>query len=125
MHELAVTENILRIAAKHAADAGAERVTRLYLVVGQLSSIVDESVQFYWDMISQGTIAQGARLHFRRVPIEIDCLDCGLRYSPGKDDLACPRCFSTNVRIVSGEEFYLDSIEVEGQAAGEVSTATA
>ena len=76
MHELAVTESILNIAVQHASQAGAVRVTDLHLVIGQLSSIVDDSVQFYWDMISEGTICAGAELHFERRPATLKCLDC-------------------------------------------------
>ena len=62
MHELAVTESIRDIAIEHARRANARRVTHLHLVIGNLSSVVDDSVQFYWDAISQGTIYEGARL---------------------------------------------------------------
>jgi hydrogenase nickel incorporation protein HypA/HybF len=113
MHELAVTESILEITLRHANKAQARRVTNLYLVVGQLSSIVDDSVQFYWDIISKDTTAEGATLHFRRVSVELLCLKCGNRYTPGGDDFACPTCGSEQIRVVAGEEFYLDSIEVE------------
>jgi hydrogenase nickel incorporation protein HypA/HybF len=51
MHELAVTENILNIAVQHGTQANAVRVTSLQLVIGQLSSIVDDSVRFYWDAV--------------------------------------------------------------------------
>lgn len=112
MHELSVTESILNLTLKHAAQANAGRVTDLHLVVGQLASIVDDSVQFYWDIISQGTPAEGAQLHFRRIPAELTCRDCGACYQPG-DDLACPQCQSLNVQVTAGEEFFLDSIEVE------------
>ncbi len=54
MHELAVTESILEIATQAAIEHAATKVTDIYLTLGQLSSIVDESVQFYWDAISQG-----------------------------------------------------------------------
>jgi hydrogenase nickel incorporation protein HypA/HybF len=113
MHELSVTESILEITLRHAEQAGAQRVTDLNLVVGQLASIVDDSVQFYWDMVSEGTVAEGAKLHFRRVPAELLCLDCGTRYVPDGVELACPGCSGLHVKIASGEEFYLDSIEVE------------
>ena len=49
MHELAITEEILRIAIEHAERAQAKRVTDINLVVGELSSVVDDSVQFYFD----------------------------------------------------------------------------
>lgn len=113
MHELSVSESILEIALRHAYQAGATQVTDLYLVIGQLTSIVDESVQFYWDIIAKGTAAEGARLHFRRIPAEFLCLDCGKIYAPGKEILACPQCQSTRVKVAAGDEFQLDSIDVE------------
>jgi hydrogenase nickel incorporation protein HypA/HybF len=74
MHELSVTESILEISLRHAQEASAKRITNLYLVIGQLASIIDDSVQFYWDIISKGTIADGATLHFRRLPAKLICL---------------------------------------------------
>ncbi len=125
MHELAVTESILKIALKHAQEAEAERITDIYLVVGQLSSIVDDSVQFYWDILTGGTIAAGAHLHFRRVPTKMECLDCGANYAPGQDDLACPKCQSIRVKVIAGEEFYLEAIDVaEGLQTADRPTGT-
>jgi Zn finger protein HypA/HybF involved in hydrogenase expression len=72
MHELAVTESILEIALRHGQPAQARKITDLYLVIGQLSSIVDDSVQFYWDFISKNTPAEGAS--FSRIPAEFCCL---------------------------------------------------
>ena len=112
MHELYVTEQILDITIKHAARAQAGRVTDLYLVIGQLSSIVDDSLQFYWDLVSKDTLAEGARLHFDRKPAEFQCRECNHRYTPDQN-LACPLCKSLSVDVVSGEEFYLDAIDVE------------
>ena len=117
MHELSVTESILEISLRHAQQAGATRITDLYLVIGQLASVVDDSVQFYWDIIAKDTAAEGARLHFKRIPAELLCLDCGNTYSPGEEILACPRCQSTRVKVTAGEEFHLDSIDVETAGA--------
>ncbi len=71
MHELAVTESILEIALRHSGEAGAQRITDLHLVIGELSTIIDESVQFYWDFVSEGTPAD-ARLQ-RRGYLYRDC----------------------------------------------------
>lgn len=113
MHELPVTENILKIALRHANEAGASHITDVYLVIGQLSSIVDDSVQFYWDLLSNGTPAQGSQLHFRRIPTEMVCLSCSERYSSDVEDLACPKCGGVSIRVVAGEEFYLEAIDVD------------
>ncbi len=116
MHELAVTESILSIAEKHARQAQAARVTDIYLVIGQLSSIVDESVQFYWDMIAEKTICEGAQLHFKRVPARMVCLDCQTEYDFGTQPSPCPQCSSSRVKISAGEEFFLDSIAIEKES---------
>lgn len=114
MHELMVTENIRDIALRHAAQAGAARITDLFLVIGELSSIVDDSVQFYWEFVADGTMAAGATLHFRRIPAEMACQACGHRYSP-RQALPCPACDSSDVRVTAGEEFFLEAIEVASE----------
>jgi hydrogenase nickel incorporation protein HypA/HybF len=113
MHELSVTEALLQLALKHAEAAEAARVTDVHVVIGQLSTVVDESVQFYWDLISAGTRAEGARLHFRRVPAALRCEDCGHAYAPGAEVLACPACGGAQVKVDAGEELYLEALEVD------------
>lgn len=109
MHELSVTQSLLQLALSH-ADGG--RITDLYVVIGPLSSMVDDSVQFYWDMISEGTAAAQSQLHFKRTISEMQCEECQQRYALAGDDFTCPKCGSAQVRVVSGDEFYLESIEV-------------
>lgn len=113
MHELPVAECLLEIALRYGESSGARRITGLNLVIGQLSSIVDDSVIFYWQMIAEDTIASGSMLHFERVSLELACLDCETAFKPGGDDFACPECHSLRVKVTAGEEFYLESIEIE------------
>jgi len=112
MHELSVAEALLALAIEHGERAHARHISDVYIVVGQLSSVVDESVQLYWDMISAGTLAARARLHFRPVPARLACQDCGRQYAPAADELGCPACGSLHVKIVAGEELYLEAIDV-------------
>lgn len=113
MHELPITENILRIALDYAERSQATQVTDLNLVIGQLASIVDDSVQFYWDIVSKGTLCEGATLHFERIAAQMGCLDCGHIYALARGLEACPQCASFHVRVQAGEEFRLESIEIE------------
>jgi hydrogenase nickel incorporation protein HypA/HybF len=113
MHELSVTENLLKLALKHAEPTKANRITDLYLVIGQLSSIIDDSVQFYWDFVSKGTLAEGAQLHFERIPTEFLCLDCNKSYFPDKEQVSCPYCDGIRIKILTGNEFRLEAIEIE------------
>ncbi|OQY47888.1 MAG: hydrogenase maturation nickel metallochaperone HypA [Anaerolineaceae bacterium 4572_78] len=114
MHELSITENLLEITLRHAQVADVKKVTQLNLVMGQMASIVDDSVQFYWDIIAKGTIAQDAILKFERIPATFHCLDCDTKFTlTNQADFSCPHCQSTCVQVIGGDEFRLDSIDVE------------
>ena len=112
MHELAVTESIIQIASQHAERAQAKQVTAINLVIGRLSSIVDDSVQFYWDAISEGTICQGAKLNFERVPAKLQCQDCGTTFELAAELIPCPNCQGNQIKVLSGDEFRVESIEI-------------
>jgi hydrogenase nickel incorporation protein HypA/HybF len=113
MHELSVTESILEICTRNARQSGASRVTTINLTIGRLSSIVDDSVQFYWDIISEGTLCAGALLVFKRLPAKMRCNDCGTEYRFDSDLIPCPSCQSMNACILGGDEFQVESIEIE------------
>lgn len=114
MHELAITESVLKTAVEHARAARAGRITDVHLVIGQLSSFIDDSVNFYWDILTEGTLAEGAVLHFRRVPAELECLTCEAHYGLTGEDLACPACGGIKINVLAGDEFNLEAIDVEG-----------
>jgi len=60
MHELSVTESILSIVLKHAQTNRAEKVLAINLKIGELSELVGDCIQHYFDYLSKGTIAEGA-----------------------------------------------------------------
>ena len=113
MHELSVTQSILEIALRHAQKSDAKRITDVHIVMGELSTMLDDSVQFYWDMIAEGSLAAGATLHFKRVPAELQCMVCSEKYRPDGKEIVCPNCGSVGAKIVAGEEFFVEAIDVE------------
>jgi hydrogenase nickel incorporation protein HypA/HybF len=118
MHELSATESILSLVIDEAAKAGASRITRISLKIGEWSTFVPDSVQFCFELISGGTPAEGAELAIEQVPVEYKCDGCGFEFAPQVERLGCPKCAGTNTRLVSGREFYIDSIEVDGEYSG-------
>jgi hydrogenase nickel incorporation protein HypA/HybF len=115
MHELAVTEGILKVVLRHAAMNGASRVAGVGLRIGELSDLADEWLQRYFDYLSRDTIAAGARIRIERIPVVFRCEACGdafpVRLSDIKD-VACPACGPGKVILVSGREFTVQQIEV-------------
>ncbi|ADJ26696.1 hydrogenase nickel insertion protein HypA [Dehalogenimonas lykanthroporepellens BL-DC-9] len=116
MHEMAVTQSLLDIVIKEAEKAGAKKVNAVNLVIGELSGLVDDSVQFYFDFLTKDTIADGSRLVFRRVPARMKCRACEAEFSPEPDEWVCPQCDQWQAEVVAGKEFYIDSIEVDDDA---------
>lgn len=113
MHELSVTEEVLRIVTEHAQRSKATRVTAIHLVIGQLAGFVDDCIQFYFDLLTPGTPAEGARLHFHRIPTRLRCRGCGQEFMPGDMNWRCPHCQMAGGEVVAGKEFYVESIEIE------------
>ncbi len=113
MHEASITESMLSLALEKAGEAKAVKITRINLVVGELSGVVPECVQFYFDAISKNTIAERAALCFETKPTQIRCRKCQNVFTPANHDWACPKCREISAEIVSGRECYMESIEVE------------
>jgi hydrogenase nickel incorporation protein HypA/HybF len=110
MHELSLTQNLLEIALQ---NAGEKRIVRVNLLMGELSDEREESIQFYWDDISKGTLAEKAELHFQRVPAEMKCLDCEAVFQPSEPVVVCPICESRRLKLISGDDVRIESIDVE------------
>lgn len=119
MHELPATRGMLEVALEAAATAGAHRILQVDVVIGELTSMVDDSVQFYFDALSRGTPAEGASLRFRREPALATCEQCGTTAEVRPPLVAaCAACGGTAVRVSGGQAFYVDSIEVADESAG-------
>jgi hydrogenase nickel incorporation protein HypA/HybF len=114
MHELPVTQGVLSVAVEAAEKAGGRRIVAIELLIGDLSSIVDDSIQFYFDILSRGTLAEGAVLRIRRAEGTAVCWDCGLQFTVTPPlPSACPGCGSVRLQVNGGKECRVESIEVE------------
>jgi hydrogenase nickel incorporation protein HypA/HybF len=113
MHEYSITESILSLALEKAKEAKARKITRINLVLGAMSGVVAECVQFYFDHISKDTMADGASLSFETKPTSVRCHKCDNIFTPEDSDWSCPECHEVGIDIVTGRECYMESIEVE------------
>ncbi len=113
MHELAITQSILDIARSAAEEHGAKQVRSVRIMLGEYSGVVPQCIQYYFDVISKGTIAEGAALDIRRLPVVIHCNFCGRDSRIDKRHVRCPLCASTDLKLIQGREFYIESLEVD------------
>lgn len=112
MHEYPVTLEIVRIADKTAREKGG-LVKAIHLVVGEDSGFIGESIQMYFDVISEGTLCEGARLTIRDIKPKMRCDRCGALFERKRFSFICPRCGGDGSPTEIGKEFYIESVDVE------------
>ena len=122
MHELSITEHLLEDCIREARAQNAVRIRVIRLCIGQLAGIVPDCIQIYLDMLSEGTIAEGARIESETLPVKVHCLDCQEEGEITPHQLKCPHCGSMRLKLLSGKEFYIKSLEVD--IDGDQSTAS-
>lgn len=116
MHETTLVNNVVEIVLKEAGALEVEKVTAVYLTIGNLRDIAEDLFEGVFGYLTRGTIAQGAELVIRRIPITLRCKTCGYVFHFNVRDESthqCPMCLERNYTIHSGLEFSVDGIETE------------
>jgi hydrogenase nickel incorporation protein HypA/HybF len=113
MHEYSVTKNIVDIAISEAKKVNASKIKVIKLVIGDISTIIDESVQMYFEFFTEDTIANGAKLEFKRIKAEFICKECNFKFNKEGSGFDCPKCGKISSPTGVGREFYVESIEIE------------
>ncbi len=113
MHEGALTEDLFEHVLAHAREAHASRVTRVKVTIGALSDATAESIQFYFDSLAPGTIADKAILEFVSTPGTARCPACSKEFEISEIYASCPECGAFPVTVTGGNGVYLSSLEVE------------
>ena len=112
MRELHAIQSILAKAIGNARESN-RRVRSLQLALGEIAELDPASIQKHWNELSKGTPAERAQLNFRFIKAEVQCMACFQKYYPVDGKIHCPYCGSYGAKVLSGEEFYLEWIELD------------
>lgn len=111
MHELPVVLDIIRVIDEEAKKRNFQKITQINLVIGELSSIVDESVQMYFEIAAKDSPCSNAKLIFEHRPAMLKCEHCGKEF-PHEKNFSCPECGGDSVLVKgTGTEFYIRSFD--------------
>ena len=114
MHELPITQRIIEIASAAARERGAKKVTRILVVAGDDSGYMPDSIQLYFDLVSAGSLCEGATVEFETVKSMLRCEGCGQLFARKPFDFTCP-CGGQGRPTDIGRELYVKAIEVENE----------
>jgi Zn finger protein HypA/HybF involved in hydrogenase expression len=82
----------------------------VHIVAGELTFSENQIHEQWRELVSQTPLAK-TKLNIRIIPAEQQCMVCFLKYHPNEKETACPQCRSVGAKILSGEEFYLESYD--------------
>jgi hydrogenase nickel incorporation protein HypA/HybF len=108
VHELAIAESVVDTVTQRLPGA---TITLVHLEIGALSGVVADSIRFCFDLATEGTGLEGARLQISEHPAHCRCRDCGCEFAPDAPIMLCP-CGSANVAVLSGEQLKILSVQV-------------
>jgi hydrogenase nickel incorporation protein HypA/HybF len=110
VHELSIAEAVMSIIERHATG---RPVTRVELRVGHLRQVVPGALEFAFEIVAQGTVAEGAELVMEEVPAAGHCRQCGTSGDLGGFPFSCAGCGGFDVEVTRGEELMVDSLELD------------
>ena len=112
MHEMAIAEGILNIAFDYAEKNQASKITKITLKLGEMSGVEIEALNVSFDVLTKGTIAEGAELEVKRVPLMGKCNKCGKEFHIEQYNFFCPECDGILI-LQSGRELQVESLDME------------
>jgi hydrogenase nickel incorporation protein HypA/HybF len=105
---MALTQSVVDAVCEHAAG---RRVHSVKLEVGALCAVVPDAMTFCFDLVAEGTVADGATLEVDLLPGEARCRRCGVSFELNDPILLCP-CGSADVEVLAGRDLRILSMEV-------------
>ena len=113
MHEMSICEGILTVMEEQANEQSFTKVKTVWLEIGPLAGVEMEALRFGFDAVTEGSLAEGARLEIIQTPGEAWCLECAKTVPVKQRFDGCPECDSYQLQITSGDELRIKELEVE------------
>jgi len=113
-----VCREIIEIAvASIPADLKNAQVKRVNLKVGKLTAVVPESLHFCFQIAVQDTPLCDAELNIEEISLKVRCTDCNVEWTAHEPVFVCRKCNGGSVKMLSGRELDITSIEVVDEDA--------
>ncbi len=120
-------EKILRVILLEAKRHSAKNVVEIDLEVGELTFLNPDQLRFAFEALSEGTVAERAKLNIEKVGVRIKCPRCGyegpISYEGPEDHLGylprfleCSVCGSREPDVISGRECMIRSLKVRASS---------
>ncbi len=121
MHEVSVVSDIVNAILKELEKHNAERVEEVTLVIGDLTNLGEEQMEFAYEIVTKGTILEGSKLIIEKEEIRVLCKKCGYEgevenLQSDYDNhfipiLSCPKC-KGDVKVTAGQTCCVKNLRI-------------
>ncbi len=112
MHEMALGQGLVDTLAEQSRLHGFAEVRVVKLAIGALGHVDPDALAFCFDVVSAGTLAEGATLEIERPAGAAHCIACGADVTIQSRIDVCPECGSLQLIVTGGEEMRIRELEV-------------
>lgn len=113
MHEYSIVGSLLNLCQENAAKHDATKVTKVVVKIGVMSGVEPELLRSAFEAFKENTICKDALFVINIQPIVIKCNKCLNESVLEKLEYLCPKCGSSDIEILDGEDMYLMQMELE------------
>lgn len=113
MHEMSLCEGVLQIIETEAKKQNFTKVKRVILDVGVLSGVEIPALEFSFEVVMRGSVAENAKLEINQIEAQAWCMQCAETVIVKERYDACPKCESYQLQISSGDEMRIKELEVD------------
>ncbi|MFC1932785.1 hydrogenase maturation nickel metallochaperone HypA [Chloroflexota bacterium] len=103
MHSLAMAQDILQAAFIEAEKRYAKHIKAISVKIGDGHFTESDSLQFCLEVVTKGTIAEGAQIEVEFVGTTAKCPQCFLVFPIEDRSPICPQCGDRNPEILTNE----------------------
>lgn len=109
-----LSQRALEIIEQQAQQAGARRVTGVWLKVGAFSCVEASALTFCFELVCRGTLAEGCELHIAEQQAECWCERCQQYvHLVSQHVRRCPLCNNDQLQIVADDGLQIQRLELE------------
>ena len=124
MHEATLVQGLLQMAldavAEHNRAHTENSVTRIQEIrceMGLLSCVETQTLSACFELLAEGTLAEGARLLVDMAPLPCHCQECGQDFTLTRRHFVCPECGGENIHCTGGHGLTLLALEVASEGS--------
>jgi hydrogenase nickel incorporation protein HypA/HybF len=113
MHEMSIAQSLIAILEEEMEKHRARSLKSVRLHIGRMSAVVPDALSFCFQVITEGTALEGAKLDMEIIPLRASCRECGNEFEVKDYVFVCPECSSTRIDSIAGQDLSIVEMEVE------------